>query len=404
MILLKDTSTDTLVKGCQVITLSDEVMTREVIRYRKGQRWEEIDDLLTQRYGVQYKKEVSVINSMSASAKRHGLRGCQVSLDKTTYTAANKLTKQGISYTKTKRLLELMDNDGLITLCVGYWDFVEGRGVSSFFIIEEEYDDMWEGVDTSGAMARQMESIIIRDSNTKQALNTRPFKGVTLLRQNVEAYNKLLAQNTITINGEPVDLSYKRVFHDSLKGSGRYYSTNAFQTIKKETRQEILINGWPTAELDYSAIHPRILYTLEGIRLDKEWSPYGEGSDERDLRKVCLLIMLFSRNRQSALHETADKHKISYTKAEAIMCRLEVHNAQISKHFYQKDLWKALQHYDSLIASEVLAICMSRNIVTLPYHDSFRVEEDYTEILQGAMFEAWKKVLGNTHNCVVRKA
>ena len=74
------------------------------------------------------------------------------------------------------------------------------------------------------------------------------------------------SRNTLSqVDGETVDLSYKRVFHDNLKGSGRYYSNNSFRTIKKEHRAEILIDNLPTAELDYSAIHPRILYTLEGI-------------------------------------------------------------------------------------------------------------------------------------------
>jgi len=403
MIYLKDSALPSLVKGCQVFTIPDDVMKREVIRFRKNQKWEHINDSLTQRYGIQYKKEVAMLNSMSASAKRHGLRGCQISLMSNTYTDANKITNQGISYTKTKKLLEAMDKDGLITLYVGYWDSVEERGVGSFYIIEEEYDDMWEGVDTSGAMARQEESIIVRDSSTKKPLNTRPFRGISLLRQNVEAYNKLLSQNTITINGDRVDLSYKRVFHDTLQGSGRYYSNNTFQTIEKESRQEILINGWPTAEMDYSAIHPRILYTLEGIMLDKAFSPYGDREEGRDIRKVTMLIMLFSKNRQSALFETAKKHGLSFEEAENILLFLEQHNHQIAKYFYQKDLWKALQHYDSLIASEVLAICISRNIVALPYHDSFRVGGEYKEILYGTMFEAWRRVLGNTQNCVVKE-
>lgn len=241
----------------------------------------------------------------------------------------------------------------------------------------------------------------MRDSKTKKALCTRPFRGITLLRQNVEVYNKLLAENTITINGDVVDLSYKRVFHDSLEGSGRYYSNNSFQTIEKETRSDILINGNPTVELDYAAIHPRILYSKEGIKLDKTWSPYGDGNANRDMRKLALLIMLFSRTRQAAVHELAKKIGVHYGEAGWLVEYMEEHNHQISHHFYKKDLLKWLQYCDSMIASEVLAICISRNIVALPYHDSFRVDDEYKEIVFGAMFEAWRRVMGNTMNCVV---
>lgn len=142
MVNLKDTEVNNVIKGCQVFTLTEEVMTKEVIRFRKNQKWEEINTKLIERYGIQYKKEIAMLNSLSASAKRHGLRGSQISLDRSAYTAANKLTGQGISYVKTKRFLEAMDNDGLITLYIGYWDVKEEVGVSSFYIIEEEYDEM----------------------------------------------------------------------------------------------------------------------------------------------------------------------------------------------------------------------------------------------------------------------
>ena len=72
-------------------------------------------------------------------------------------------------------------------------------------------------------------------------------------------------------------LNYKRVFHDNLNTSGRWYSNNSFQTIAKEQRKNITINGKATVELDYSAIHPRILYCLEKKVVDKEFSPYAVG-------------------------------------------------------------------------------------------------------------------------------
>lgn len=402
----EDSSLTTSVRGCQVFTFSEEVLTSQVIRYRRKQKWSCVDDTLVSKYGKGYYKEISMINTLVATAKRHGLKGSRISLHEAHYSLANKLTKQGISYTRTKQLLHKMDVDGLITLYVGYWDAKAETGEQSFFIVNPEYEEMWEGVDTSGALARQEEDIVIRDSLSKALLPTRPFRGITLLRQDLNAYNKMLKEHSITVDGDTVDLSYKRVFHDNLKGSGRYYSNNSFQTIKKEHRAEILIDNLPTAELDYSAIHPRILYTLEGINLSKDWKPYDAPAAmeaSRDARKIALLIMLFSRDRHSAVWELSKKAEIAVAEAESIVAALEEHNIQIAKHFYQKDLWKALQHYDSRIASEVLALCMARNICVLPYHDSFRVEEGYAEILLGVMFESWRRIMGNTVNCVVER-
>lgn len=404
--LNKETNTlITSIRGCQVLTYSDDVLKQQVIRYRKNQKWSVVDDVLISRYGVKYHKEISMINTLVATAKRHGLKGSTISLNQNNYTAANKLTRQGISFSRTHSLIHQMDEDGLITLFLGYHNTYIGEGQSSFFITMPEYDELWEGVDTSSAMARQEEDIIVRDSKTKEPLSTRSFRGITLLKQDLLAYNKMMAQHTITINGEPLDVSYKRIFHDSLKGGGRYYSNNAFQTIRKEHREEVKINGAQTAELDYSAIHPRILYTLDGHILSKGWNPYDpeDCTLPREIRKIALIIMLYSRDKHSATFELSQQAEMSYEEAKELIEELEEHNERIKQHFYKKDLWKALQQYDSRIASHVLALCMERNICVLPYHDSFRVEEGNAEILLGILYESWKHVLGNTHNAVVER-
>lgn len=404
--LNKETNTLlTSIRGCQVLTYSDDVLKQQVIRYRKNQRWSGVDDVLVSKYGAKYYKEIGMINTLVATAKRHGLKGSVISLNQNNYTAANKLTKQGISFSRTHSLIHKMDEDGLITLFLGYRDAHTGEGQSSFFITMPEYDELWEGVDTSSAMARQEEDIIIRDSKTKESLSTRPFQGITLLRQDLNAYNKMMSQHIITINGEPLDVSYKRVFHDSLKGGGRYYSNNGVQLLKKAHREDILIDGIKTAELDYSATHPRILYTLDGHILSKGWSPYDpeECTLPREIRKLALIIMLYARDKHSATFELSRQAEMLYEEAKELIGELEEHNDRIKQHFYKKDLWKALQHYDSRIASDVLATCMERNICVLPYHDSFRVEEGSAEILYGVLYESWKRVLGNTNNCVVER-
>jgi hypothetical protein len=63
----------------------------------------------------------------------------------------------------------------------------------------------------------------------------------------------------------PLDLSRRtlyRVFNNSsFKQGGRFYGA-WWQSVPREYRGLIRINGKPTVELDYRAIHPRILYAL----------------------------------------------------------------------------------------------------------------------------------------------
>jgi hypothetical protein len=67
-----------------------------------------------------------------------------------------------------------------------------------------------------------------------------------------------------------VDFSRKRlhrVFLDrrhKLDRGGRFYGA-WYQNIPKEYRQHIMIDGAPTMELDYSALHPNLLYYHAGV-------------------------------------------------------------------------------------------------------------------------------------------
>ena len=406
MILLKENDLDSLVKGSQILTYSSSLLISQVIRYRKRQKWWMVDEYLTQEYGEQYKKEIGMITSLIAASRRYGLKGSYVSLDRNSYTAANKLTHQGISYRKTRRLLDLLDTDHYITLYVGYYDPYAEIGQRSFFICEEKMNDLWEGVDVSSAMKREEDTIIVRDSTTKEELPTRQFKGITVLREDLLKYNKMLSNHSVAINGQDVHLSYKRVYHDNLQSSGRYYSNSSFQTIGKENRTRILIDDSETVELDYSSMHLRLLYTQEGIELEQSFYPYYVEGVDKSVSKICGLMLLYNDNKRNAINAARqhfERSSIVVENVSEIINYLLESNKRISKHFFHRDMWKGLQFLDSSIATEVLQMCISRNIVALPYHDSFRVKREDKEILKGIMFEGWKRVMKTTNNCVVEE-
>lgn len=75
----EDNSLLTSIRSCQVFTFSQDVLTSQVIRYRKGQKWKAVDDNLIARYGKGYYKEISMVNTLAATAKRYSLKGSRVS-------------------------------------------------------------------------------------------------------------------------------------------------------------------------------------------------------------------------------------------------------------------------------------------------------------------------------------
>ena len=63
----------------------------------------------------------------------------------------------------------------------------------------------------------------------------------------------------------------------SFELGGRLYAP--IQNYTKQTRKYFYLNGEPTIEIDYSCIHPHMLYHGEGLEFDSD-DPYAiEGFD-----------------------------------------------------------------------------------------------------------------------------
>ncbi|HCS18031.1 MAG TPA: hypothetical protein DIW45_09945, partial [Erythrobacter sp.] len=59
-----------------------------------------------------------------------------------------------------------------------------------------------------------------------------------------------------------------RIFNLDLHRGGRFYTHGAsWQNIKRELRKSVQINGEPVVELDYSTLHPALLYAEAGAPL-----------------------------------------------------------------------------------------------------------------------------------------
>ena len=103
------------------------------------------------------------------------------------------------------------------------------------------------------------------------------------MRKNLEIINQVMEKAKITLdvseedlrelnarmladpNKQAIDFSRKRlhrVFLDRRDDRGGRFYGPWYQNIPKEYRQYILINDAPTMELDYSALHPHLLYFM----------------------------------------------------------------------------------------------------------------------------------------------
>lgn len=256
----------------------------------------------------------------------------------------------------------------------------------------------------------------------------------------VLAYNKRWLCHTITLHEHEYPPFCKRIFNESLDLGGRYYGT-PIQQLSKTDRAQLLIDGCETVELDYSSLHPRILYSKIGV--DYRDDPYHTSQFSRDLMKLSLLVLINSRTVASfkrmislssnplniqAWHAHKKRHKAyEYAlsmgkpahkpempkslkgfiegfedyKGEQVQGKA-VYDAlcerhHLIKHFFCRagdNLGLKLQCLDSLIMSRIIALTEQSNLALIPIHDSVICKISDAVKLYEIMIQAYGDVIG----------
>ena len=252
------------------------------------------------------------------------------------------------------------------------------------------------------------------------------------MRKNLEIINEVMDRAEITLdisddelkklnarmlndpdpNKQVIDFSRKRlyrVFLDRrLDRGGRFYGP-WYQNIPKEYRQHIMIDGAPTLELDYSALHPNLLYYYAGVdppegdlyelegysedtrnfmkamflRMINSPSPYeAKGS----IRKAAFYVSKKTKKRKKRLKIPAELGKLEDKYLDPLLDKfLEKHHPLKDYIFKAKDLGNILQNVDSQIVEKVLLYFALEGITVLPLHDSFRIDARVYDKLEEIM-------------------
>lgn len=192
-----------------------------------------------------------------------------------------------------------------------------------------------------------------------------------------------------------------RVFnHGSFDCCGRFFGASHIGLPKEIRKNHIAMNGSRTVELDFSAMHIRMLYHLEGIPYKDD--PYNDlcGSDEeRKIFKLSQLIAINAFNEMKAImairnefRKKGIKYDLSNKSIGKLLTRFKQIHQPIAKYIHTgKGL--DLQNLDSKITEIILMDLMKEGITVLPVHDSYIVEKGYEGLLAEKMLEAYEKVM-----------
>ncbi|PAP97799.1 hypothetical protein CIT25_35010 [Mesorhizobium mediterraneum] len=179
-----------------------------------------------------------------------------------------------------------------------------------------------------------------------------------------------------------------RVFNDGrFDHGGRFYG-GWWQSIRKDYRRFITINGRPTVEVDFSSMQLAMLYAQVGRQLEGDaYVIDGFGPEVRPLVKTTTLKMINAPGGIRSPLKSALPEGISWKGLqEAILAR---HKA--IAEFFGSGEGIRLQRLDSDIAEEVIMTMMDKGIPVLPIHDSFIVAEGHAEELSATMVNAYQR-------------
>ena len=237
------------------------------------------------------------------------------------------------------------------------------------------------------------------------------------MRKMLQSYNRILSNTVIEIASEGAPSKripsgiVKRVFAGDFQHLGRFYG-GEWQHTPSDLRKGILLDGKPTVELDFKALHAHLVYHRDGLELNAiEDDPYtlrgilnlGEVKALRNLVKDAFLIGLNCKSYQQwrcrLEHDIKDpKRNHRYPSyAQEINLRdllkgIKDKHHPIKRHFHQGE-GLHLQYIDSCIAEYVIRNFCKLEKPILCYHDGFRVIDDDRDLLEGLMSDAYKKVV-----------
>lgn len=162
---------------------------------------------------------------------------------------------------------------------------------------------------------------------------------------------------------------------------GRIFS-NRYQSLKKEYRQRMMINGNPTVELDFVSSQFRLLYATQGVKMQPpEGDLYHvEGVSRKTVKKVVMLLMNPG---------DGDWDGDFYPDQLKALDGIDMNNPGITD-------WDGAKTYqlEGAICLGIVDELAKQGIPCVSIHDSFIVEDVYQDILRCTMDTIYTRYTG----------
>lgn len=196
----------------------------------------------------------------------------------------------------------------------------------------------------------------------------------------------------------------RRVFsRGSMELGGRFYG-GWWQYIPSENRPFITINGLATTEIDFSELHPRLLYIEQGLAPPSgdlydvgfyiDGQPYDASIEPyKSQRKLVKEVFNALINDETGGYRPSRSEMKKAGVTFAKLKQLIIKRHPPLKNALRKGMGLKFQYTDSIIAEKVMLSLLEQGITCLPVHDSFIVPAHQWKVLQVTMDAAFAEVM-----------
>ena len=164
-----------------------------------------------------------------------------------------------------------------------------------------------------------------------------------------------------------------RVFNGGWRFGGRLYGP-FWQSLNKQRRRQLTMDGVGVIEHDFAQLHPRLLYAQCGRPIESDAYTIRGYEGTRPPVKLAWQILINAQSQKAAVLALARELGGLERQVEAarLLQALEDHHQPIAAAFYT-GAGLTLQRCDSDLMMAILSQCLSEGIVALPVHDSLIV-------------------------------
>ncbi|NQT73994.1 MAG: hypothetical protein HQ553_14710 [Chloroflexi bacterium] len=323
----------------------------------------------------------------------------------------NSFTGNGVSYPKVKQTVKTLIKDGYIVTYKPRWNDPNGKGTTTTYERTALFESTFAFKKlprsiyvTASALTKGNKS---SSSSTKRSLASqkRALSNTNLASISaLSTYFSLVSKVKLSLsNGGQV---FQDVDLERRQGARLYQmGMHGYQSIRKEDRAFLLIDGVTTVELDYMNLHPCMLLNKVGVKSPKT-DMYSRVLKELGIRKT--------KARRSAM-----KHIfLIVTNIDTVQGFYgylgrdsKEYRNHLKGHTRPKDIYNAilklypklkpyvctgkhsfgLQVEDSDIMIDVLETLAKMGIVGLPLHDSVICQEQHESVVEQVMKDVYKQ-------------